>query len=75
MTRTLLLILAAITTMLGSFLWFVLTWDPEERAPMTFILDKKRMPTLTTSTPTSYAHGTAGGAMAQPSADPTGHAT
>ena len=28
MTRTLLLIFAAIAFMLGSFIWFVATWDP-----------------------------------------------
>lgn len=31
MTRTLLLIFAAIAVMLGSFIWFVATWDPAER--------------------------------------------
>jgi hypothetical protein len=34
MTRTLLLIFAFIALMLGSFIWFVATWDPAERAPV-----------------------------------------
>ena len=32
MTRTLLLIFAFIAFMLGSFIWFVATWNPAERA-------------------------------------------
>jgi len=34
MIRTLLLIFAFIALMLGSFIWFVATWNPAERAPM-----------------------------------------
>ena len=73
MTRTLLLILAALTLMLGSFIWFVITWDADARPPMTFILEENRNPAPATRTAPSIprAHGTAGGAMAQPSAVPT----
>jgi hypothetical protein len=34
MTRTLLLIFAFLALMIGSFIWFVATWNPAERAPM-----------------------------------------
>lgn len=37
MTRTLLLIIAFIALMLGSFIWFVVTWDPSARAPVTLL--------------------------------------
>ncbi|CUX83721.1 MAG: hypothetical protein HLUCCA05_05535 [Roseibaca calidilacus] len=37
MTRTLLLIFAFIALMLGSFIWFVATWNPDERAPMSMV--------------------------------------
>ena len=33
-TRTLMLIAAFIAFMLGSFIWFIATWDPAERAPV-----------------------------------------
>ncbi|KPP84122.1 MAG: hypothetical protein HLUCCA08_01285 [Rhodobacteraceae bacterium HLUCCA08] len=35
MTRTLLLILAALAFMVGSFIWFVATWDRAAEAPVT----------------------------------------
>lgn len=35
MTRTLILIFAAIAVMLGSFIWFVATWDPALEEPLT----------------------------------------
>jgi len=35
MTRTLLLILAFLILMIGSFIWFVATWQPSEREPIT----------------------------------------
>ena len=50
MTRTLLLILAALTLMIGSFVWFVATWDREAEEPISqvrpalFILADKRPP-------------------------------
>ena len=31
MTRTFLLIVLLVSIMLGSFIWFVATWDPSER--------------------------------------------
>ncbi|WP_183073503.1 hypothetical protein [Roseinatronobacter ekhonensis] len=34
MGRTLLLIFAFIALMLGSFIWFVATWDSQQRAPL-----------------------------------------
>ena len=34
MRRTLLLILAAVALMLGSFIWFVATWDPSKEEPI-----------------------------------------
>lgn len=38
MTRTLLLIFAFIALMLGSFIWFVATWNPAERTPVSMHL-------------------------------------
>lgn len=35
MTRTLILILAFLAVTVGSFIWFVATWDPSARAPVT----------------------------------------
>jgi hypothetical protein len=35
MTRTLMLILFAVTLMLASFIWFVATWDASERPSLT----------------------------------------
>ena len=32
--RTLLIILAFVTLTLGSFIWYIATWDPSERAPV-----------------------------------------
>jgi len=32
--RTLLLIAAFVAFMLGSFIWYIATWDAEKRAPM-----------------------------------------
>lgn len=40
MTRTLLLIAAAITLMIGSFIWFVATWDATKEQPISFVLPK-----------------------------------
>jgi hypothetical protein len=34
MTRTLLLIFAFLALMIGSFIWFVATWNPADRAPV-----------------------------------------
>lgn len=34
MKRTLLLIFAALTLMIGSFVWFVATWDAEAEQPI-----------------------------------------
>lgn len=34
MTRTLLLVFAFLALMIGSFIWFVATWNPAVRAPM-----------------------------------------
>ena len=36
MTRTLLLIFAFIALMVGSFIWFVATWDKEAEQPVSF---------------------------------------
>ncbi len=35
MTRTLILILAFLAVTVGSFIWFVATWDPSAREPVT----------------------------------------
>ncbi|MCL1627718.1 MULTISPECIES: hypothetical protein [Roseinatronobacter] len=37
MKRTLLLIFAFIALMLGSFIWFVATWDSKQRAPLSML--------------------------------------
>jgi len=37
MTRTLLAIFAFIALMLGSFIWFVATWDAEAEEPVSVI--------------------------------------
>lgn len=34
MTRTLILIFVALALMLGSFIWFVATWDPSKEEPV-----------------------------------------
>ena len=34
MTRTLLIIFAALAFMIGSFIWFVVTWDPTREQPV-----------------------------------------
>ena len=34
MTRTLILIFAALAVMIVSFIWFVATWDPENEQPI-----------------------------------------
>ena len=71
MTRTLLMILAAMALTLGSFIWFVATWDADARAPATFIFEEDQAPAAHSALSIARAHGTAGGAMAQPSAVPT----
>lgn len=38
MTRTLLLIFAVLTLMIGSFVWFVATWDASKEDPITMLL-------------------------------------
>jgi len=37
-TRTLLLIAAFVALSLGSFIWYIATWNPQERAPSSFLL-------------------------------------
>ncbi len=51
MTRTLALIFAALALMIGSFIWFVATWDRDAEQPIShsgetpsFILAEKRSP-------------------------------
>lgn len=44
MTRTLLLIFAFLALMIGSFIWFVATWDREAEQPVSFILEEKLPP-------------------------------
>ena len=44
MTRTLLLIVAALVLMIGSFIWFVATWDPAKEEPISFIWPEKLPP-------------------------------
>ncbi|MCH2163600.1 MAG: hypothetical protein MK098_02960 [Marinovum sp.] len=36
-TKTLLLIAAFIAAMIGSFIWFVATWDPSKEEPVSAI--------------------------------------
>jgi len=38
MKRTLLLILAFVAFMIGSFIWFVATWDPSKEEAVTQII-------------------------------------
>ena len=40
MKNTLALILAALAVMIGSFIWFVATWDAEAEEPISFISPK-----------------------------------
>ena len=40
MTRTLALIFAFLALMIGSFMWFVATWDAEAEQPISIILPK-----------------------------------
>ncbi len=40
MTRTLLLIFAFIAFMIGSFIWFVATWDASKEEPVSLITDE-----------------------------------
>ncbi|SMX43464.1 hypothetical protein OCA8868_02965 [Octadecabacter ascidiaceicola] len=37
MTRTLLLIFAFLTLMIGTFIWFVITWDASKEDPVNSI--------------------------------------
>jgi hypothetical protein len=42
--RTLLVILAFVALTLGSFIWFIATWDPAKEVPVTLIqLKTERM--------------------------------
>ena len=44
MTRTLLLIAAFLALMIGSFIWFVATWDRDAEQPVSIILDETFFP-------------------------------
>ena len=47
MTRTLALIFAALALMIGSFIWFVTTWDRDAEAPVSRApasSDQKQLP-------------------------------
>lgn len=37
MQKTLLLIAIFVALVLGSFIWFIATWDPAQRAPVTHL--------------------------------------
>ena len=49
MTRTLLLIFAFLALMIGSFIWFVATWDASREDPISLILPKISPPEAPTS--------------------------
>lgn len=36
--RTLLIILVFVTLIVGSFIWFIITWDPAREEPVTTLL-------------------------------------
>ncbi|WP_143515486.1 hypothetical protein [Pseudooctadecabacter jejudonensis] len=44
MNKTLALIFAALAVMIGSFIWFVATWDRDAEEPITFIWPEKLPP-------------------------------
>ncbi len=44
MTRTLALIFAFLALMIGSFVWFVATWDADANPQLSFILENKLPP-------------------------------
>lgn len=63
MTRTLLLIFAALALMIGSFIWFVATWDVKAKSPISFIWPHKlppegRFQTSETAIPDPYQNHT-----------------
>lgn len=44
MKKTLILIFAALALMIGSFIWFVTTWDASKEQPISFIWPNKLPP-------------------------------
>ncbi|MGJ8624599.1 MAG: hypothetical protein ACSHW1_17795 [Yoonia sp.] len=44
MKRTLILIFAALALMIGSFIWFVLSWDASKEESISFIWPNKLSP-------------------------------
>ena len=56
MTRTLVLIALFLALIIGSFIWFVATWDPKAEESLSLILPQispPEAPTLTTKSPIS----------------------
>lgn len=51
MKNTLLLIFAALALMIGSFIWFVATWDASKEESINFIWPNKLIPTFDLGAP------------------------
>lgn len=56
MTRTLILIFAALALMIGSFVWFVTSWDADAEAPITMVPTAPSFILAKTLTPEGRTH-------------------